>query len=100
MRHRHPVTIGRQSFETQNAANRFVEDLLYSLPLKVAIPEPHHSFLRALLSMHPRAEEKIGKGIDHFTVEYSVRGRRCFCLTRIDGTKTDFSFFACVQGSE
>jgi hypothetical protein len=50
--------------------------------------------------MHPRAKEKIGKGIDHFTVEYSVRGRRCFCLTRIDGTKTDFSFFACVQGSE
>jgi hypothetical protein len=28
---------------------------------------------------------------------YSVRGRRCFCLTRIDGTKTDFTFYECVQ---
>jgi len=98
--HRKQLTIGPRNFETRKAADRFVEDLLYSQPLKVAIQEPHHSFLRSLLSMHPRAKEKIGKGIDHFTVEYSVRGRRCFCLTRIDGTKTDFSFFACVQGSE
>lgn len=93
----HSLTIGRQSFETRNAANRFVEDLLYSQPVKVAIPEPHHSFLRALISKHPHAEEKVGKGIDHFTVEYSVRGRRCFCVTRIDGTKTDFTFYECLR---
>jgi hypothetical protein len=95
---RRPLTIGQRSFETRNAAERFVEDLLYSQPLKVALHEPHHSFLRALLAMHPRADEKIGKGVDHFTVEYSVRGGRCFCLTRIDGTKTDFTFYECVQG--
>lgn len=95
---RHPVTIGRQSFETRSAADRFVEDLLYGLPLKVAIPEPHHSFLRALISKHPHAEEKIGEGIDHFTVEQSVRGGRCFCVNRVDGTKTDFSFSECVRG--
>ena len=95
---RRPLTIGQRSFETRNAAERFVEDLLYSQPLKVALHEPHHSFLRALLAMHPRADEKIGKGIDHFTVEYSVRGGRCFCLTRIDGTKTDFTFYECVLG--
>jgi Protein of unknown function (DUF3223) len=91
------LTIGQTSFETRKAADRFVEDFLYGQPLKVAIQEPHHSFLRALLSMHPRAEEKIGKGIHHFTVEYSVRGSRCFCLTRIDGTKTDFTFYECVK---
>jgi len=47
--------------------------------------------------MHPRAEKKIGNGIGHFTVEYSMRGRRCFCLTRSDGTKTDFSFYECLR---
>ena len=97
MRRRKPLTIGQSSFETRNAASRFVEDLLYSQPLNVAIPEPHHSFLTALITKHPRAEEKVGKGIDRFTVEYAVRGRRCFCLTRIDGTKTDFSFFECLR---
>jgi Protein of unknown function (DUF3223) len=92
------LTIGQRSFETLKAADRFVKDLLYSQPLKVAIQEPHHAFLRALLSMHPRAEEKIGEGIDHFSVENSVRGGRCFCLTRIDGTKTDFTFYECMRG--
>ena len=93
------VTIGQISFETRNAAVRFLEDLLYGQSLKVPIPEPHHSFLTALISRHPLAKKKIGKGIDHFTVEYSVRGGRCFCLTRTDGTKTDFSFYECVRGS-
>ena len=93
------ITIGQRSFETRKAANRFVEDLLYAQPLKLAIPEPHHSFLSAMISMHPRAEEKVGKGIDHFTVENSVRGGRCFCLTRTDGTKTDFSFYECLRGN-
>jgi Protein of unknown function (DUF3223) len=90
------LTIGKKIFETRKAADRFVKDLLYGQPLKVRIQEPHHSFLKALLSMHPRAKEKIGKGINHFSVENSVRGRRCFCLTRIDGTKTDFTFYECV----
>jgi hypothetical protein len=100
MRRSQPLTIGQKSFETRKAADRFVEHLLYDQPLKVAIREPLHSFLRALLSMHPHAEEKVGKGIGHFTVENSVRGGRCFCLTRIDGTKTDFRFYECVAGRQ
>ena len=96
MRRLEQLTIGQRSFETRNAARRFVDDLLYAQPLKVAIPEPHHSFLTALISMHPHAEEKVGKGIDRFTAEHSVRGGRCFCLARIDGTTADFTFFECV----
>jgi len=92
------LTIGQRSFDTRKAARRFVDDLLYGHPLNVAIQEPHRSFLRALISRHPRAEEKVGKGIDHFSVVYSVRGRRCFCLTRVDGTKADFTFYECVEG--
>jgi len=94
------VTIGHRSFETRKAADQFVEGLLYEQPLKLAIREPYHSFLTALITRHPRAEEVVGIGIDHFTVENSVRGRRCFCLTRIDGTKADFSFHECLKGRE
>jgi hypothetical protein len=91
---RRPLTIGQRSFATRKEASRFVKDLLYSQPLNVAIQEPHHSFLTALISRHPRAEEeeKVGKGIDHFTVVNSVRGGRCFCLTRIDGMRIYFTF--------
>ena len=95
-----PRTIGEKSFETQKAANLLIKELRNTQPLKVAIPEPHHSFLRALISQHPRAEEKIGKGIGHFTVEHAAHGTRCFYLTRVDGTRTDFSYLKCIQGSE
>lgn len=87
-------------FRTQKEANAFIRQLLNSQPLKVPMPEPHHSFLSALLVLHPRAAEKIGAGIKHFTVEPARRGTRCFCLTRIDGTKTDFSTGKCVRGRE
>ena len=97
---RKPLTIGERSFETQKTANLFIKDLLNSQPLKTPVPEPHHSFLRALVARHPRAAEKVGTGIHHFTVEPALGGTRCFYLTRADGTKTDFSTLKCVRGQE
>lgn len=64
-----PLSIGGKPFEIQKAAQLFIQELLNSQPLKVAIPEPHHSFLCALISRHPRAAEKIVPGIKHFTIE-------------------------------
>lgn len=93
------LSIGEKHFETQGAANLFIKELLNSQPLKVKIPEPHHSFLCALLARHPEAAEKIGVGIGHFTVEPAVHGTRCFYLTRVDGSRDDFSCGKCVRGS-
>ena len=95
-----PLTIGDQTFRTQTEANTFIQELLNAQPLKAAIPEPHHSFLCSLISRHPRATEKVGPGVQHFTVEFAVHGTRCFYLTRVDDTKTDFSYFKCVRGGE
>jgi hypothetical protein len=100
MAQKKPLTIGSKNFETQKAANLFIKELLNSQPLKVTIPEPHHSFLWALISRHPRAAEKVGKGVHHFTVENAKGGTRCFYLTRVDDTRTDFSTGKCVRGSE
>lgn len=94
------ITIGEESFTTQKAATIFVRDLLNCQPLKTAIPEPQHSFLCALISRHPNAAEKIGVGIQHFTVEFAMHGTRCFYLTRVDGSRTEFSFYKCVRGAE
>jgi hypothetical protein len=100
MARRKPVTIGEKNFGTQKDANLFVQGLLNSQPPKVIIPEPHHSFLSALVARHPHAAEKIGAGIKHFTVEPALHGTVCFYLTRIDGTRTDFSYLKCTRGSE
>jgi hypothetical protein len=95
-----PLTIGEESFLTQRAAELFIQRLRNSQPLKTPIPEPHHSFLCALVARHPNASGKAGAGIRHFTVELAVHGTRCFYLTRVDGTKTDFSYFKCLRGED
>lgn len=95
-----PLIVGDKHFRTQTEATAFIKELLNSQPFKVVIPEPHHSFLSALLAFHPRAAEKIGTGIHHFTVEPALHGTRCFYLTRVDGTKTDFSTGKCVRRAE
>ena len=95
-----PLNINGRSFESRKAANHFIKELLNSQPLKTPIPEPHHSFLCALLARHPRTAEKIGSGIRHFTVEPAMGGTRCFYLTRADGTKVDFSTLKRVRGQE
>lgn len=95
-----PIIVGDKHFRTQTEVKAFIKELLNSQPVKVVIPEPYHSFLCALLALHPRATEKIGAGIQHFTVEPALHGTRCFYLTRVDGTKIDFSTGKCVRGAE
>lgn len=95
-----PLTIGGESFHTVRAAELFIQRLRNCQPLKTPIPEPHHSFLCALLARHPDATGKAGAGIRHFTVEPAMHGTRCFFLTRVDGTKTDFSYFKCLRPGE
>ena len=94
------LVVGEQHFKSQKAANSFIQELLNSQPLREPIPEPHHSFLCALISRHPRATETVGIGIQHFTVERAAHGTRCFYLTRVDGSRTDFSYLKCVRGVE
>jgi Protein of unknown function (DUF3223) len=95
-----PLRIGEKSFKTQTEAATFIKELLNSQPLKQPIAEPHHSFLLALLSRHPRAGEKIGVGVKHFTVEPAAHGTHCFYITRVDGTRDDFGTDKCVRGRE
>jgi hypothetical protein len=92
-----PFIIGEQCFPTLRAAELFIQRLRNSQLLMTPIPEPHHSFLCALIARHPNATEKAGIGIRHFTVEHAMHGTRCFYLTRHDGTKTDFSYFKCLE---
>lgn len=100
MSYRKPLSIGEKSFKTRKDANLFAKKLLNSQPIKVPIPEPQHSFLVALLFLHPRAKEKIGPGVRNFTVEHARHGTRCCYVTRIDGSKAHFSYLKCTRAAE
>lgn len=59
-------------------------------------------FLYDLLCLHPSAAQKIGSGVHSFQVERNgptignPQGTVGFWVTRIDGTRTDFSFLVCL----
>jgi hypothetical protein len=93
-----PLTIGTRAFDTQGAAREFIRQVLYRHALQAPIDGPDHAFLLELLSKHPNAAEKIGVGVKHFTLEKAQGGTQCFYITRVDGSRLDFSFEKCLKG--
>jgi hypothetical protein len=90
--------IGPHTFDTQAAAVTFIQEVLYRHPLLGPISGDDHAFLLELLKKHPHAAEKVGAGVKHFTVENAKGGTRCFYVTRVDGSRSDFSFMKCLRG--
>jgi hypothetical protein len=92
-----PVEIGALTFTRKGDATQHFRDILYAYDFGSRIPEPHHSQMRWLLERHPDSE-KIGIGIDHFSVRSAIHRTRCFEVVRVNGTRTDFSLGTCVDG--
>lgn len=93
-----PQTIGSRTFDTKGAAIEFIQGILYRYEPRVPITGDDHDFVMELLKKHQKAPEKIGVGVKHFTVEPAEGGTRCFYITRVDGSRDDFSFMKCLKG--
>lgn len=93
-----PVEIGALRFPTKDAAKGYFRDILYRHVIGSRIPDPDATALSWLLERHPEVDEKIGAGIDYFSVRDAIYGTRCFDIVRTDGSTTDFSFGSCVHG--
>jgi hypothetical protein len=95
----HPFKIGTLTFEKKGDADIFFKNMLYKYDLgdKVSAYDARH--LANLVAMHPEADEKIGEGIEGFSVRTADFGTRCFWVNRIDGTTMKFSFRACYRRS-
>lgn len=90
-----PVKIGPLSFSKKGDANDFLRDMLYKYDLGDKVTDEDAAILTHLVHMHPEAGEKIGLGIESFSVRTADYGTRCFWVNRVDGTTTKFSFRAC-----
>jgi hypothetical protein len=91
--------LGTTRFASKAAARRDVQRILHQTVPETVITDPDAAIIRALLGLHPRAAEKIGAGVSHFTVEWGATfSSRCFTVHRIDGTSTDFSYRKCLDG--
>jgi Protein of unknown function (DUF3223) len=54
------------------------------------------AFRLGLLKQRPRAEQKIGPGVNAILVHKYVGGSRCFFVLRQDGSIEDFSIRKCL----
>lgn len=95
-----PVIVGNLTFETKSAAKEHVRNLVARYPDGAAISQVDTAFLKDLLELHPRVDEKVGSGVNSFTIntnwEYS--NTRTIFINRTDGSRTDFSWIKCIDG--
>src|SRR5437773_3360021 len=95
------IVIGAHYFSSKGAAKNFVRSIVESYLDHEKISDPaHDAFLRTLIQLHPDVSEKIGRGIDYFTIKHDDKtGKtRHFLITRIDGSLADFSWQCCIDG--
>lgn len=72
--------------------------MLYRHAVGARIPDPDAAELGWLLERHPEFRDKLGAGIDYFSVRNALYGTCCFEIVRKNGSTTDFSFHSCVDG--
>ena len=94
------VTVGSLVFPSKKAAKEFFRTIRDAYSDSEPIGGEHEIYLHSLIACHPEAEDKIGTGIAGFTVERDeeFRTTRHFVINRKNGTRTDFSFHACIDG--
>ena len=93
-----PITIGSLHFAKRGEANAFLREMLYRYDLGDKVSATDEDVLRAALALHPKANEKIGCGVTHFSVRSADFGSRCFWINRPDGTTEKFSYATCIRG--
>lgn len=93
-----PVQIGELRFDSTGAAEEHFRQMLYRYGVGTRIPAPDATELSWLLERHPEVKDKVGVGVDHFSVRNAIYGTKCFEVARTDGVATDFSFGSCVNG--
>lgn len=87
------IAIGAERFNSKAALRDRCRAILYhGAPFS---PEEER-FLLALLELHPEAKLKIGCGVVGFDRGLDPRGTKHFVLIRSDGSRSDFSFNACI----
>lgn len=93
-----PITIGSLHFAKRGEANAFLREMLYRYDLGDKVSATDEDVLHAALALHPKADEKIGCGVTHFSVRSADFGSRCFWINRPDGTTEKFSYATCIRG--
>ncbi|KAK9810101.1 hypothetical protein WJX72_004940 [[Myrmecia] bisecta] len=95
-----PIRLAQHRCGSKIKAKELVTALLRHYPIGSVVSPRDTPVVMALLQLHPRATEKIGVGVDHFSVQSYYDGSeksKHFYLHRLDGSHTDFSYRKCLR---
>ena len=90
------VELGHRTFATQQDATRYFGDMLSRYAPRDTVVGEDAVDLDALVSRHPDASRKRGKGILRFFVGRDPWGGQCFNIERVDRSTDNFSIKKCV----
>ncbi len=93
-----PVELATRSFPNQAVGTEFFRAMLNRYRPGDTVSGEDSLDLAALLERHTECDQKVGCGVDHFTVMRTEHGTQCFRVSRKDGTGTDFSYPHCIKG--
>lgn len=92
------IIINEILFGSKKKASSFIKDFRDKLDIGVPIKGVAHFFLLDLINYHPKSSQKIGEGIEYFTLEIDpIFKNKHFVIHRKDGSCIDFSYLSCLQ---
>lgn len=94
-----PISLGPIHFNKRTDAVAYLKDMLNKYDLGDRVSVEDAIILRAALHNHPNSVEKIGVGVDNFSVRSADFGTKCFWVNRTDGTTEKFSITRSIHGS-
>lgn len=92
------VDLGFGEFTSKSAAKEHFKCMLNRYNAGQTVNGSDAVELEFLLGSHPEASDKIGSGVVEFRVRSAAYGTKCFEVVRTDGSMTDFSYAACIDG--
>lgn len=93
-----PITLGPLHFDKRGDAISYLQDMLHRYDLGDRVSSEDSVILQAALKNHQNSAEKIGSGIESFSVRSADYGTKCFWVNRTDGTTEKFSITASIRG--
>lgn len=92
------MILGGQEFKTKKAVRDYASRILNGSTLGASLAGADFDFVFDLLARHIEADTKVGCGIASLEVENAPGWKnRCFWITRVDGTRTDFGIQSCLN---
>jgi len=93
------IRLGNEEFDNAKQVSGYLSKALQMTEDGKEVTKEQAAIVVDLLrTYHPKAQEKIGAGVEAVVVKaHPMHGSKCFFVVRKDGSEEDFSFRKCLE---